>query len=93
MLVRSAIRAATTALLALAVAQAAHAQHLHGNGVEDQPSQRSASPNAHPGSAPAASIAGATATRPSVLPPWVPGRVVPAVSTPSSQPTLQRIRR
>jgi hypothetical protein len=94
MLARSAISAATATLLALAAAQAANAQHLHGNGVEDQPSQRWASPNAHPGSALAESIAGATSTRPSVAAPTgVPGRVVPAVSTPSSPPTLQQIRR
>lgn len=93
MLARSAIRAATAALLALAAAHAANAQPSHGNGAEDQPSQRWASPDAHPGSAPAASSAGATSTRPSLLAPGVPGRVVPALSTPSSLPTMQQIRR
>lgn len=93
MLAKSAIRAATAALLALAVAQAASAQDPRGNGAENQPWQ-SASPNAHPGSAPSAGIPGATSARPSVLAPTgVPGRVVPAVSTPSSSPTMQQIRR
>ena len=94
MFVKHTMMAATAALLALAAAQAANAQHLHGNGVEDQPSQRWAGPEAYPGSASAGSIAGATSTRPSVPAlSGVPGRVVPAVSTPSSTPTMQQIRR
>ncbi len=85
---------AIAVLLALTAAQMANAQHPHANGAEDQPSHRSASPIAHPGSASAASIAGATSTRPSVpAPTGVPGRVVPAVSTPSSTPAMQQIRR
>lgn len=93
MRVRSAITAATAALLALAAAQTANAQQLHGNGVETHPSQ-SATPHSRPGFAPSANVPGVT---PMSSPVWAPteasGRVAPAVSTPSSQPTLQQIRR
>lgn len=93
MLVRTAIKAATAALLALAAVQATNAQQLHGNGVDNQPAP-SATGNAHLGSAAAASAPGGT---PMPSPIWAPtgvsGRVAPAVSTPSSQPMLQQIRR
>ena len=94
MLARSVLRAATAALLALAVAQSANAWDLDGNGGDAQPSQRSTTSKADPGSAPAAGVPAVTSI-PS--PAWAstggPGRAVPAMSTPSSQPTLQQIRR
>ncbi len=93
MLAKSAIKAATAVLLTFAVAQAADAQPSRGDGAENQAWQ-SATPNAHSGSAPSPSIPGVT---PLASPVWAPtgmsGRVAPALSTPSSQPTLQQIRR
>lgn len=93
MRVRSAVKAATAALLALAAVQTANAQQLHGNGVETQPSSAKTL-HSLPRFAPSASAPGMT---PMSSPVWAPteasGRVAPAVSTPSSQPTLQQIRR
>lgn len=94
MLAKSAIKAATAALLALAVAQPADAWDLPSHAGEDQSSQRSTSSNAHSGSVPAAGLPGVTPMpSPAGAPMGVSGRVAPAVSTPSSQPILQQIRR
>lgn len=94
MLVSSAIKAATAALLALAVAQPANAWDVPGHAGEDQASLRSTTPNAHGGVAPAAGLpAVAPMPSPTGAPMGVSGRVAPAVSTPSSLPTLQQIRR
>lgn len=93
MLVRSAITAARAAFLALVAAQAANAQQFQGSGVETQPSSAT-TPHSLSGFAPSASVSGAT---PKSSPAWAPtgasGGVAPAVSNPSSQPTLQQIRR
>lgn len=94
MLVRSALKAATAALLALAVAQPANAWDVPRHAGEDQPSPRSTIPNAHSGSVPAVGFPPVTPTpSPAGAPMEVSGRVAPAVSTPSSQPMLQQIRR
>lgn len=93
MLAKSATKIATAALLALAAVQAANAQQLHGNGVETQPSSATTL-HSLPGFAPSASAPGMTRMS---SPVWAPtegsGPVAPAVLTPSSQPTLQQIRR
>jgi hypothetical protein len=93
MLARSATKVAAAALLVLGAAQPANAQQPHGNGVEAQ-SSSATSPHSLPGFAPSATVPGAP---PVPSPAWAPtgasGRVAPALSSPSSQPRLQQVRR
>mgnify|MGYP001586761220 CR=1 FL=1 len=102
MIAKFAIASVTAAVLALAAGQSANAQSAHGAGFKVQPSHTSATMNSQRAPAQTANIPSAPTVRvpsasmtppPVVAPTGLPARVVPAVSTPSSVPAIQQIRR